>query len=60
MRNKSKHIYLKPIIQSYYECKRCKTDSLDKKQNVPCPRGSCEALPTGQLITTRIIRKLCN
>lgn len=35
----------------YFICLRCNINSLDKISMCPCPRGSCEALHTGNITT---------
>ena len=44
---------LKKKEDDYYICKRCKISSLDT-QMCPCPRGGCEALISGTIITTEV------
>lgn len=44
--------------KDFWECDRCEADkSTDKanslnKKYCPCPRGSCDAIVTGKVITT--------
>lgn len=41
----------------YFECERCKNNTLTKNETCPCPRGSCEAICTGQVVETVIVIK---
>jgi hypothetical protein len=41
----------------YYECPRCKIDSLTESRMCPCPRGGCEAIITGTITTTKTLNK---
>lgn len=52
----------KETTEPYYECARCKLDTLSKKPDrmLPCPRGSCEAEYKGFITTETIINLTLN
>jgi hypothetical protein len=43
------------VTHSHYECARCGGINTfeQPERTIPCPRGGCEAVYTGMLITTR-------
>lgn len=43
-------------VRNYWECKRCKINSLTIDSRCPCPRGGCEAKIVGKTITTTEIK----
>lgn len=45
---------LEDRLEEYWECNRCEKTSLDTEW-CPCPRGSCDALLMGEVITKREI-----
>jgi hypothetical protein len=47
---------IKPIVEEadFYYCPRCKENSINS-ENVPCPRGSCEARIDGTIVTTIVV-----
>ena len=40
------------VTEEYFECKRCNISSETQGRLCPCPRGSCEAMLTGEVVTT--------
>lgn len=45
---------LKDEIEDYWVCSRCEHDSLGDLM-CPCPRGSCDAICMGQVVTKKTI-----
>lgn len=41
--------------EPFYKCSRCNINSNTKDRMCPCPRGSCEAVCVGKVITTTTV-----
>lgn len=46
----------KTKVEGYYECKECNISSLTKGRMCPCPRGSCDAVKKGEVVTTTEVK----
>ena len=39
----------------FYTCKRCEINTLTPNRMCPCPRGGCEAVAVGKVVSTSVL-----